>query len=732
MTALTPSTEAPHLSADERGGAEDPSVSSTQPVSTAERSAATLPLPGWLATAFAIAAVATAAVTPFALAAAGVNLTEAVDGYYVQSCVLFAVLGAVILAKRPGHVIGWILVAIGAFDMISRLVGAYILFSLGDVARSSSGSVAYTFDEFPAQVTVLALFQWTWVPSLAGLAIALPMFMPDGRLLSPRWRPLAIAGVAATALLSLNLALVEVVDIPRFIEVGIGTLMGLVMLASLVPLVLRFRRSTGTERQQLKWVFYGLAIGIPLLAIGVLGYYFGIGGYFSIAPFVIIPVTITIAVLRYRLYDIDIVIGKSLVFLVLAAFITTVYAAIVVGLGRLLPIGDNSLGLAIAATALVAVAFEPVRVRVQHWANRLVYGTRATPYEVLAAMTARIGESADPAAVLGEAARLLAEGTGAGQAVVWVAQEGRLVARATAGDSGAGPAAVGLVGAGLPDLPGADLVQPVRQDGQLVGALSLTKRPGEGVSSADRRLVEELAGQAALLLANTRLRSRLADRLTELRASRQRMLAAQDRARRALERDLHDGAQQELVALKVKLGLARTIATREGAVELAARLGETSTIADLAVDTLRDVARGIYPPLLESEGLAAALSAQARRADLSVTVLDRADRRYPREVEATAYFCAVEAIQNAVRHAHARHAHIELDGTDSNMTVIVTDDGDGFDADATTYGSGLTHMTDRADSAGGTLSVTSRPGHGTTITLTLPVPAGMLADVAAL
>jgi len=347
-------------------------------------------------------------------------------------------------------------------------------------------------------------------------------------------------------------------------------------------------------------------------------------------------------------------------------------------------------------------------------------------------MTARIGESADPAAVLGEAARLLAEGTGAGQAVVWVAQEGRLVARATAGDSGAGPCAVGLVGAGLPDLPGTDLVEPVRHEGELVGALSLTKRPGEGVSSADRRLVEELAGQAALLLANTRLRSRLADRLTELRASRQRMLAAQDRARRALERDLHDGAQQELVALKVKLGLARTIATREGAVELAARLGETSTIADLAVDTLRDVARGIYPPLLESEGLAAALSAQARRADLSVTVLDRADRRYPREVEATAYFCAVEAIQNAVRHAHARHAHIELDGTDSNMTVIVTDDGDGFDADATTYGSGLTHMTDRADSAGGTLSVTSRPGHGTTITLTLPVPAGMLADVAAL
>ncbi|MDQ3579365.1 MAG: ATP-binding protein, partial [Actinomycetota bacterium] len=126
-----------------------------------------------------------------------------------------------------------------------------------------------------------------------------------------------------------------------------------------------------------------------------------------------------------------------------------------------------------------------------------------------------------------------------------------------------------------------------------------------------------------------------------------------------------------------------------------------------------------------------ALSAQARRADLAVTVLDRAGRRYPREVEATAYFCAVEALQNVVRHAHARSAHIELDGPDSTLTVTVTDDGDGFDPDSTVYGAGLTHMTDRADAAGGTLTVRSRPGHGTTIDLTLPVPPGALVDQSA-
>ncbi len=726
MTATTPSTEAPHLSADERGGADDASVSSTQPVSTAERSAATLPLPGWLATALAVVAVGTLVVLPFALAAAGLNLTEAVDGYYVQSAALFAVLGAVIVAKRRGHVIGWVLVAIGAFNTIRELVDVYLLFTLGDVNR---GTVTPTFDEFPVQLTVLAVFGWAWVPSLGALAIALPMLVPDGRLLSSRWRPLAILGVAATVLLTAVQALVEVVHIPTLVEVSAGILMGLAMLASLVPLVLRFARSRGTERQQLKWVFYGLAFCIPLLALGVLGYYFGIGGYFIIAPFVILPTTITIAVLRYRLYDIDIVINKTVVFVVLAAFITGVYAVIVVGMGRLLPIGERNLGLAIAATALVAVAFEPVRVRVQHWANRLVYGRRATPYEALAAMTSRIGDSTDADSVLAEAARLLAEGTGAGKAVIWVAQEGLLMPRATAGDLAVDPAPVRLLDGQLPALPGVDLAQAVRHDGQLVGALTLTKRPGEGVSSADRRLVEELAGQAALLLANTRLRSRLSERLEELRASRQRMLAAQDRARRALERDLHDGAQQELVALKVKLGLARTIATREGATRLATQLAEIATVADQAVDTLRDVARGIYPPLLESEGLAAALSAQGRRADLAVTALDRAAGRYPREVEATAYFCAVEALNNAVRHAHAEHAHIELDATDSTLTVTVTDDGTGFDPDATLHGSGITHMTDRADSAGGTLTVTSRPGHGATIALALPVPAGPMKPV---
>ncbi len=644
--------------------------------------------------------------------------------------VSFFTVGSLLAVRRAQNAVSWLCLAIGVIWLVNAATGA---------------ASEWAFSEgLTGLAEWLGVLGALWVPALGLMATHLPLRLPDGLLPSPRWRWFSRFCTVVIVLVALGIGTapgpvngipgtrnpvaseqIQVLQ-PAFV------LLPIAFLGAIAALVIRYRRSEGTQRLQLRVIAFGgfsfFVVFIVSLAslVGLVPEGSGLEQSLQSLAFLFynaIPIAIAVAVLRYRLYDIDLVINKTLVFIVLAGFITAVYAGIVVGLGRLLPIGENDLGLAIAATALVAVAFEPVRVRVQHWANRLVYGRRATPYEALAAMTARLGDSSDPGAALDEAARLLAAGTGAAQAVIWLVQEGSLVPRAIGGGTQTERGSVPLLGAGLPALPGADLVEAVRHDGELVGALSLTKRSGEGVSTADRRLVEELAGQAALLLVNTRLRSRLRERLEELRASRRRMLSAQDGARRALERDLHDGAQQELVALKVKLGLARTIATREGATDLADQLADTATVADQAVDTLRDVARGIYPPLLESEGLAAALSAQARRTDLAVTVLDRAGRRYPREVEATAYFCAVEALQNAVRHAHAQHAHIELDGTDATLTVTVTDDGDGFDPDSTVHGSGLTHMTDRVDAAGGTLNVDSRPDHGTTIILELPLPA---------
>ena len=668
------------------------------------------------------------------LLVAGIGVDIGVEATLWAMALVFAVVGALIASRHPDNAIGWLFLSAAVTVGISSLAGAYADYWIETGAGPDAvGKTAAWYGEL------------SWIPWILVPSTFLLLLFPDGHLLSRRWRPVAwcaTLGIAGTFVLS-GLTPGRSSDYPQLDNpYGVkspllGPLEGLAALllvvgivGSSVSLILRFRRARGQQRQQIKWLaFAGAIAAVTVPVVGFVAYE-QLGEWTSNALIMLsvlgLPLAAGIAILRYRLYDIDLVINKTVVFVVLAGFITAVYAGIVVGLGQLLPLGEGNLGLAIAATALVAVAFEPVRVRVQHWANRLVYGRRATPYEALAAMTARLGDSADPGAALAEAARLLAEGTGAAQAVIWVAQEGMLEPRATAGSIAFVSTPIPLNGPELPSLPATDLAQPVRRDGELVGALSLAKRPGEGVSTADRRLVEELAGQAALLLVNTRLRSRLSERLDELRASRRRMLTAQDRARRALERDLHDGAQQELVALKVKLGLARTIATREGATDLAARLADTATVADQAVDTLRDVARGIYPPLLESEGLAAALWAHARRTDLAVTVLDRASGRYPREVEATAYFCAVEALHNAVRHAHARHAHVELDGTESTLTVTITDDGRGFDAASAVYGAGLTHMTDRADAAGGSLTVDSKPDHGTTIRLALPLPTGGL------
>jgi signal transduction histidine kinase len=640
---------------------------------------------------------------------------------------VFGITGALIASRQPRNPIGWLFLVAAVSAGVATVSGAYAEYYVASREGPDwLGAAAAVYGDV------------SWMPFILMPATFLLALFPDGHLLSDRWKPvvwcagLGMAGGFVTSILLPG----PISDTPELVNpFGVdspvmGPLNGLTLLmvmigmvGSSVSLILRFRRADSEERQQIKWLALAGAVAVVTIVFGFMAYDV-VGQHVADGMMMLsimgLPLSAGMAILRYRLYDIDLVINKTVVFAVLAGFITAVYAGVVVGLGRLLPVGDNNLGLAIAATALVAVAFEPVRVRVQHWANRVVYGRRATPYETLAAMTGKIGDAADPASALTEAAQLLADGTGAAQCVVWVAHEGMLVPRATAGDSTGVPAPMTMDGNDLPELDGL-LVQPVRHEGQLVGALSLAKRPGEGVSSADRRLVEELAGQAALLLANTRLRSRLSERLDELRMSRRRMLVAQDRARHSLERDLHDGAQQELVALKVKLGLARTIATREGVPELAEHLADAAGIADLAVDTLRDVARGIYPPLLESEGLASALSAQARSADLAVTVLDRTGRRFTREVEATAYFCIREALRNATSHAHAEHAHIELDGSAESLVVVVSDDGIGFDPEATRHGDGLTHMHDRADAAGGTLVVASQPGHGTTITLTLPV-----------
>jgi signal transduction histidine kinase len=260
----------------------------------------------------------------------------------------------------------------------------------------------------------------------------------------------------------------------------------------------------------------------------------------------------------------------------------------------------------------------------------------------------------------------------------------------------------------------------VRHQGEVLGALTVTKRRGESLTPIETKLMDDLAHQAGLVLKNVGLTADLQARLVDLRASRQRLVAAQDDERRKLERDLHDGAQQYLVAIKVKLGLAAMLLTKDPERAMTT-LAQLKSDADEALETIRDLARGIYPPLLAEKGLPTALQAQARKATLPITIEADDIGRYPPDTEAAVYFCILEALQNTQKYAQASRAVVRLRQDGDQLAVEVADDGRGFVVSTTARGNGLTNMEDRLDAIGGNLQVESALGRGTTLRALVPV-----------
>ena len=383
------------------------------------------------------------------------------------------------------------------------------------------------------------------------------------------------------------------------------------------------------------------------------------------------------------------------------------YLAVVVGIGAAIGNRGNS-ALTLAAAAIVAIAFQPLRVRARRFADRLVYGERATPYEVLSEFSDRMSASYSTDDVLPRMVQILALGTGAERATVWlrVGPEVRLAA-AWPDEGASGTTQFPVTVGDLERLPGAGRTFPVRHQGELLGALGVTMTPAEPLTPSQERLIADLASQAGLILRNVRL-------IEELRASRQRLVAAQDHERRRIERNIHDGAQQQLVALALKLNLARGMAHKD--VDAAdAMLLQLQSDAQVALDDLRDLARGIYPPLLADKGLVMALEAQARRSPVPVAVDSHGVGRYPQEVEAAVYFCALEALQNLAKYAGASRGFVRLSHEDGLLRFQVQDDGKGFDPTTTRFGTGLQGMADRLEALGGELAVRSAPSSGTTV-----------------
>src|SRR5439155_4210832 len=328
----------------------------------------------------------------------------------------------------------------------------------------------------------------------------------------------------------------------------------------------------------------------------------------------------------------------------IAAVITVVYILVVVNIGARVG-GSQRLWLSLVTTAVIALAFQPLRERAQRLANRLVYGRRATPYEALSQFSEHLSQTFSQEDVLERMARILAQGTGAQRSEVWVRAGQRLVLASSSPPIAEPVTPLTMQNGSLPPLP-RDIVVPVSHGGELLGALAVDKKRGESLNSVEQKLVTNLAGQAGLVLKNVGLNRELLARLDDLRASRQRLVTAQDEERRRLERNLHDGAQQHLVALKIKVGLAVAAADPES--KARPILAQLKQDADEALDNLRELARGIYPPLLASDGLQVALAAHVRRLAIPVNLRVDAVPRQPREMEGAVYFCCLEALQNVV------------------------------------------------------------------------------------
>ena len=635
----------------------------------------------------------------------------------------YASIGALVASKLPGSPIGWLLLATGLGFLLSVTTSDYAIYAL------------YT-DPGALPFASFAVWLQTWIFLVpVGAVVLLVALFPTGAAASYRWRWLPPAIVASFALAILASMLragpVDLDDAPGMVDpmnpIGIepldpvltviawvGALAGIaVAVLAVASLVARYRAAQGEERQQVRLLAYvGLiAIGLFLVALATsFGLHEGESSTlnsvaffaFFIAFGIGIPAAAAVAVIRYRLWDLDVVLKKTIVatslvlFLMVAALVMFVVPVLVVGL----PVDSPGVAL-VVGIGIGALVWPLLRVS-RRLADRIVYGGRATPYEVLSEFSDRMAESYATDDVLPRMASILAAGIGAERVTIWLLVGGEL---RPAASSPATPTDEPPLALAFTDLTGDAFV--VRHQGEQLGALTVTMPPNDPMNHSKERLIRDLAGQAGLVLRNVRL-------IEELRASRRRLVAAQDLERRRLERNIHDGAQQQLVALAVKLRLADQVVERDPAkarellVQLQAETNE-------ALEDLRDLARGIYPPLLADKGLPAALEAQARKTALPVTLEPDGVRRYPQELEATVYFCVLEALQNISKYANATAVRIAVWERDERLGFEVRDDGVGFDPGSASRGTGLQGMADRLDAVGGELRISSAPGTGTTI-----------------
>jgi signal transduction histidine kinase len=612
---------------------------------------------------------------------------------------LFGFLGSLIAYRRPENPIGWVLATVA----ILRQLGA--LAAVVDISLAGGAEVSW--------VDILVRGLWPSGFTFALLAFVFVIF-PTGRLPSRSWRPavwlVALMGIVDIAAFNLYPAmdasrilagservqsLIPLVSwgplsvdrhIRQLPELAFVQVTFIAMIVTLIGLgvwaqIHRLRTGTRDERQQVKWLIPALV----LWAVGLAATAIGLPFEWVILMVLPLPICVTFAILHYRTYDIDLIISRTLVYGILSIGIFVIYAALATGLGW--AAGSRfPVEVAIVVTAIVAFAFQPARKWLQQGVDRWVFGDRPSPLEAVADLETGlgVGSAKDLAGHLAETIRVVVR-------FLWVGVNISPDPERISGDR-TDEVAVTI---------------DIEHDGEHFGEITCGPKIRGRFTEADASTVRALAAQVALMISN----SKMANRLVQV----------QEAERRRIERNIHDGAQQELVALVAKLSLARAEfrddRLDEGALE------ELQQDAARILSDLRSLAQGIHPTVLTDGGLVEAVEDRCKRLPIEVVVesLPQLRRqRFDDDVEGASYFFVTEGLANILKHSAATSARVVIHRTNGHLEIEVSDDGVGFRTE-TAHLNGLLGLSDRFRALGGSISLTSEPGSGTVLRGQIPV-----------
>lgn len=631
--------------------------------------------------------------------------------------ITFALVGALILSRQPRNAIGW-LVIVPALTFVLDYFTRPIIYSVTTPPAAPS----------PWLLLALYVNGTSWIFFIFPLFLIALVF-PTGNPVTPRWR-WVIAYAIGMILFFLLIALfarnyepaVEGLDwsVPNpigFIEAATmnvilstpwGIALGILTILSVAALIVRYRRSRGRERQQLKWLLYvcGLftIVYVPLAITAdgelpgqLLNDLFEFLFLLSIFAF---PIAIGIAILRYQLYDIDVIINRTLVYGTLTALVISLYVFIVGYLGSLLRT-ENNLLISLFATGLVAVLFQPMRGWLQLGVNRLVYGRRDEPVAVLSQLGARLEQAIVPDEILPWLVDTVARALKLPYVAIALQVGGEFHIRAESGRR-------------------TDSLEvfPLIYQGETIGQLMVGRRATrEDFNPADRLLLTNIARQAGAVAYSVRLNA-------ALQQSRQQLVTAREEERRRLRRDLHDGLGPQLASQTLTIeAIRKQLEANPG--KARDLLNHLNAQSQAAIQDIRRLVYGLRPPALDELGLLGALREAMKQHGqagecVEITAIPDPLPVLPAAVEVAVYRIAQESITNVLRHAEARQCTVSITAQDHHLDLIIADNGRGYPVDFH-YGIGLNSMRERAEELGGTIRFENQTAGGARVHVWLPL-----------